>query len=413
MTEDEYVWYMRYRDERDALRDRVGNLEADLADARKEIAEHCDDNRQARVAELESKVAQLRGMLSEVERELVEVRGAKAPPRSRRAPIVAAASVGVLVIGGGALLLAGSSAAPPPPMPPPTPTPFEEVQVAPPPEAPAPAPAPEPPAVPKPAPRSVVATWTARVLTATGTPPVKRGAACTIEAKLSEDGVRIDVGGVVTKCGDTLVFDSAVKLEGMSSTVRGADEQIASTGAHQYKLRFDDIGPRTGKPEVSFNSETRSASIWSETEPSYRIKLEVETWSEPVAGDPMLVRTKESLLLTPVVTKVTGPAPARKGDSCILRSTPLASRDCVSVLECNGRAVYGGPGLGVSSCVVSDGRVSIVEDNTTTAEDHGDPIFDLDIVHGMGVVRDARNGNPWTIELDLKTERSPKEAAKP
>ncbi|MBK6519792.1 MAG: hypothetical protein IPG04_38095 [Polyangiaceae bacterium] len=88
---------MRYRDERDALRHRVDNLEQDLAVARKELEAKDDHEQQRRVLQLEERVGALRAMLSDVEHELAQVRAQK-PARSRGLVAVA--------VGGGVALLA-------------------------------------------------------------------------------------------------------------------------------------------------------------------------------------------------------------------------------------------------------------------------------------------------------------------
>ena len=56
---------MEYRDERDALRGRVENLEQDLAGARAELAQRGDAMGAARIEELERRSAEARRLLDE------------------------------------------------------------------------------------------------------------------------------------------------------------------------------------------------------------------------------------------------------------------------------------------------------------------------------------------------------------
>jgi hypothetical protein len=304
---------MRYRDERDALRHRVDNLEQDLAVARKELEAKDDHEQQRRVLQLEERVGALRAMLSDVEHELAQVRAQK-PARSRGLVAVAVGGGVALLAVLAAVFLIRSSAEPPPPMPVPQPV----VTFAPPPTV-APLPAPEParPEPPKPPSRTLDATWSAKVTKVTGEAPVKVGATCAVKGKLGADGSQAKVRGVVLQCGDAVLYDLAGKFNGMSQRGGVAAEELAPNGVGQrYAMVFDDVGARTGKPQLSVNTEKRSVALWTESAPAFRVELAADTWSGVVGGEPLLPTTKQTLLATATVAKVNGPAPVRKGDSC-------------------------------------------------------------------------------------------------
>ncbi len=76
---------MDYRDERDALQGRVGNLEQALGEARRELDARSGDGTVERVADLERRLAEAQGLLQEIRRELSEVKGTLAAPPDARA----------------------------------------------------------------------------------------------------------------------------------------------------------------------------------------------------------------------------------------------------------------------------------------------------------------------------------------
>ena len=83
---------MDYRNERDALRGRVENLEQELDEAKQELHARHSDDKAASVAQLEKQLADAQGLLQEVGRELSALKGAQqvppghAPPSDQAAP---------------------------------------------------------------------------------------------------------------------------------------------------------------------------------------------------------------------------------------------------------------------------------------------------------------------------------------
>lgn len=399
-------WYsstMHYRDERDALRGRVANLEEQLAAARKEIEAHRDEDREARVAEIERQMAEARRLLDQLGRELDDIRGR--PKRSSAGPRVV---LGLALVGGAAAWFSMHRSEPqvqvgiahPAPVAAPVP-PGVQTLPAPTPAAPPPSPPPSPP-VPEPAPRTARATWKATVTRATGL-PLRAGASCTIEAELSSKGDDIRVPELQVHCGGTPIYRSTDPLEGMSIFRTGVDEESgAAPGTYLYALSYEDKGTRAGsRAQISLDSTLKAGAVWRDTAPAYRVELALPYQSAPVTGEPLLDATSRAVRATARVTESTGPSPVKAGARCTLRASPLP-RDgkCLTRFECGGRMLYGAGTTGVSDCTVDADRIVRIHDGDTTPH-NGDPAFDLDLETGRVIVRDEVKGAPWTVGAQL------------
>jgi hypothetical protein len=106
---------MDYRDERDALQRRVGNLEQDLSEAQRELDTRRGEDQGERVARLDRRVTELRGALDAVERELSAIKGAPRarPPGSRNAFAIVGAALVLAAAGIGALFVTRREPSPP------------------------------------------------------------------------------------------------------------------------------------------------------------------------------------------------------------------------------------------------------------------------------------------------------------
>src|SRR5262245_14625436 len=88
---------MGYRDERDALRGRVGNLEQELQAAKRELDERREEgDQEEKVKQLERQMAEARRHLDRIGEELAAVRGA--PPRPNRAPLLLALGMAAVLV---------------------------------------------------------------------------------------------------------------------------------------------------------------------------------------------------------------------------------------------------------------------------------------------------------------------------
>ncbi|WP_438026108.1 hypothetical protein [Sorangium sp. So ce233] len=389
---------MQYRDERDALRGRVDSLEEQLATARKQLEDHRDDDRAARVEQLERQMADARRVLDQLGRELDAVRGR--PRRSLVAPVLAMiAGLGICGAVLGHVLLRPAPEAPvdgaPQPVPVPAPLP-EPTSLAPEPAPAPPAPAPERPL------RTATATWKATVASATGL-PLAAGAPCTVEAELASSGDDIRVPSLQVVCGGKPIYRSSDPLNGMSMFSSGVEEDSgAEPGTQVYAISYQDKGSRAGqRAEVSLDSTRRAGAVWSDSAPAYRVELTVAYQSPPVAGEPLLDATRNTLRRSARVTESTGPSPVKAGARCALRVSPLPrGGKCLTRLACGGRMLYGAGTTGVSECTVEGDRVVRVHDGNTT-QDGGDPALDLDLATGRVTVRDEGERGAWSVGVQL------------
>jgi hypothetical protein len=282
---------MEYRDERDALRGRVENLEQDLAAAREELARGGDDARERRIAELERQLADGRKLLDRLSTELEALRARPPKPadhadHARGTSFLqtdvgrilgfvgfSIAAVMASVIVPSTLRRTSSVSVPPA-------TPRMAMKQLPPPP-----PVEQPKELP-PEVRHVDAVWNATVTRATGR-VLTPGSACRITATLEGPGATIGVGHVAVVCGGSVLYDSEAKLEGMSMSSSAAEERAGEVGGtFRYGLVFQDKGARSGaRTEASINTPAGVAAAWSDSMPAFRVELAVRRQSEPVRGE--------------------------------------------------------------------------------------------------------------------------------
>jgi hypothetical protein len=324
---------MSYRDDREALHQRVAQLEDQLKDAQREGQEQGRDAALTRAAELEEKVANMRGELQMMEAELQAMRGAS--PSKRWLPL-AAASLGICALG---VVIATRR---PPAQPPATPI---VVAVPPLPPPPSPAPAPEPPPEkastppaddpkPDPPPRSTSARWSAKVSRAEGG-AVAPGTACTIDAAIVTDSAtNAVVRGLDIVCGSQKLYRSGDSLSGMSQMSDDAREVLGpADDKSTFTLMYRDIGSRTGeRSQVDLDTNARQGAVFRETIPRFRVELTMAPASAP--GAP-LSGPDERLRRAGKVSEVSGTLALKSGAPCRLRAMPNGKdRDCVAEVTC-------------------------------------------------------------------------------
>ena len=395
---------MDYRDERDALRGRVDNLEQDLQGAREQLARREPSGDAERLAELERQAAEARRLLERIEGEIQGLRPApEAPPRkssgSSRAGLwlFGAASLAALL---GVYVVRRTRLPPPvvarrlPVVPPREPEPVATLPAV-------PSPPPTPEAPPAPPPASVVAHWTARVTRSTGRAPAP-GASCRIEATLATSKRGIQVDPLAVQCGGVRLYDSTDALNGMAMMNSGAEERAGlREGSSTYVLQYEDKGARTGKRnQVSINSLARSASVWTDGAPAFHVDLSLPQESEPVQGEPLMDSLAKVLRRTGVVSAVSGAAPLRVGARCDLRVGPIAADKCMARLTCGGAILYGKPGSGMTDCTLIDAAIAHVSDTEPTSKG-GDPELDVDVGAGAMVLADEIHGATWSVTFGL------------
>ena len=229
---------MAFRDDKDALVERLTDLERDLKEAREGL-----DRKDEELRRLRERMG-----------------GLDAAPRRAR-PLLLLAVVSFGVVGAGAafwsMRAAPSSIHPMPAMPAPPELPLAAPLV---PQTVAPiAPVPEAPPAP-----SAELTWKATVRSAQGTfASTRAGTRCDVEVEAT-GGAEVAFHRVAVRCGDAVLYDSRAPVHGtmMSQTSGRLTEQPAKGGTLVYQLVYQDTGTRSldARPQLEIGTEIRSAN---------------------------------------------------------------------------------------------------------------------------------------------------------
>ncbi len=392
---------MDYRDERDALRGRVENLEQDLASARGELARRGEGTGPQRIAELERRSAEARKLLDEINAELAALRPESEievlpPVPLQRSPVngrVAAFVATGLLFSGVIVRLLDDLA--------PRPVPVPVLRVLPPP------PVITPPVVtaevePPPAPVSTMAHWSARITRATGR-ELDAGTPCRIEAALTGVEGTIHVGRVSVECRGVRIYDSTSEREGISITSTGAEERAgARPGVSTYVMQFQDTGTRAApRSQVSIDTLAGSAAVWSENAPAFHLDLAVPRESDPIEGESLMASVAAVLRRSATVTSVSGASPVHVGATCDLRVAPVARGKCIAHLACGSAVLYGTPTSGMSDCVTAKGAIVTFSDEQPTWNG-GDPMLEVDSAAGTMVLADDIGDKRWSVTFGLR-----------
>jgi hypothetical protein len=233
------------------------------------------------------------------------------------------------------------------------------------------------------------------------------GSPCAIEAALEGDGGTITVKHLTVACGGAVLYDSAAKLNGMSMSGSGVEEEAGEAdGTNRYAIAYQDKGTRSGaRTEVSINSSASVGSVWSDNAPAFRVDLAVSEQAD-AAGDPLLDLTGQVLRRAAVATSSEGAAPARKGARCAIRVTPMPERRgdgqrCRTRLTCGKDILYGRGTSGFAVCTLAGQRVVRVTDKAPTSEDQ-DPMIDVDAEAGTVKLSDIVGKSGWSVAFELE-----------
>lgn len=266
---------MVFRDDKDALAQRLADLERDLKDARDGL-----DRKEEELQRLRARLGGLDG-----------------PPRRPRHLVLLVALTGGLVVAGGAFATLVTRRAPPPVATVPPPIPPEPASPPPPPAPPPPpvAPAPDPVEAPPARPEADLV-WKATVRSSRGTfASVRVGTRCTIEAH-AVGGAELDLGRVAVTCGDAVLYDSAARPTGtmMSQTSGTLRESAAPGGAFVYHLVYQDTGTRSldARPQLEIGTERRIARVFHDGALGGVVDLAVDARSQPRTGEPLVPPTR-------------------------------------------------------------------------------------------------------------------------
>jgi hypothetical protein len=369
---------MDYRDERDALRGRVENLEQELEEAQRALGSQHVDDKAARIAQLEQQLADAQALLREVGRELSAVKGTgEMPPPKQGVPILGQTPQPewrrvTLILAGLTLALSAVTLAaklrahapahvtvpPPPPV-----APVESGQTGEPPmpvEPPVPVAPSQRPGRSEPhvAPRFAKPRWSASVQRAEGI-ALAPGTPCTLDATVEAVVTNARVADLELACAGRTLYRKSDSFSGMAKIDNDARERLGRRDDQStFTLQYNDIGARTGaRSQVDLDSTKRTGAVFRETSPRWRVELTMPVESQPTAP---LSGAAQRLRREGRVTKVSGATLVSPGATCVLRAMPTGYRDaCVAELLC-GAAVLFPAGSGVR-CTYDGARPDGVE----------------------------------------------------
>ncbi|MBX3192178.1 MAG: hypothetical protein KF819_34635 [Labilithrix sp.] len=329
---------MGYRDDREALHNRVAQLEEELEAARREGEQKGRDAAQEHAAALEKRIGEMRAELERVELELDAIRG-KAP-KARAAGTRAALLGGVVaagMFGGITVVLVARSDSERPTVVTPAPVPVTppEVPRTVTPPAPVPPPAPEAPPAARER-RTTTAKWTASATRVEGL-PIAPGAACTVEATIWTTETNTGVSLLTVMCGAHKLYRSSDSLNGMSQSMNDARERLGpKDDKSAFTLKYRDVGSRTGeRTQIDLDTTLAQASVFKETLPRFRVDLSIPAASAEAAA---LAGPEQRLRRTGKVAEARG---LEAGAACTLRAMPTGrQQDCVAEIACGGRVVW-------------------------------------------------------------------------
>lgn len=263
---------MNYRDDRDALRSEVENLQQELGAARAD---------QQRLQHIEQRLEAAKREMEALEGELERARG----KRKRTGPppaLFAGIAIAIVAMGAGFFFVMKSSPAPAPVV---VVSPPQPVQVTPPPT---PVPVPEPPHTVDPLPpaevKSVLATWSASVTQSTDA-SLHAGTKCKIEALVVPDSSGAHVKNLTVECGNKTIYDEKAPLNGMSMLDSGATQRAGtSAGSWVYDFYLSDVGARgPSRAQAKLDSAKKIGRVWSEDLPELKVDLAIVPGSGPVS----------------------------------------------------------------------------------------------------------------------------------
>jgi hypothetical protein len=247
--------------------------------------------------------------------------------------------------------------------------------------------------------------WPAKVRSSSGMAlPV--GTECRIEGRFVSQGARLVRSDVEVWCGDKMVYEKGVFTA--PDTAVSIDEFKTPSGAYLYNLDLEDVSrPGLDKRSMaSIDTEARVAVISRDVSPMFRLELDVEPVSTPVASSgPLFPVQGEGEGITRAVhaarvVHTSGAAPVSAGDQCtvsVIAATPRSGWSCRTFIRCGDKALYGEQRTGYTDC---SGDVAQIRDLGYSLED-GDPHLEADLARGR-VTLTENDTVTWGVELRLE-----------
>lgn len=402
---------MSYRDEREALKQRVDELEHELESTQKRAEQA--ESAQAKADRLALELAGAQRKLERIQAELSKLQGPEKKPNTGAFLIVAVA-FGIVMLATLAVFVLTVRGAPPSPKIALTMTPIDPPAVAPIP----PVPEIEPPVQPMPV-REKTVRWTGKVRSSSGF-SLPAGTPCFAEAALkSGPNTSIAMNELLVQCGDKKLYRLTDPLEGMSfSSAKIFEEPGAEVGSYAYSIIYQDQGQRSGKrSQISIDSTWGTAEVWKDSDTVFRVAIQLDSLSQLDKEAPLVfgrenaeIDFRQRLEWKASVTAVSGQSTVQKGQGCAIKILPMwgdRGHNCRVSLRCGEQVLYGRGDSGYNACEFKDGTFARVRDEGATAAD-GDPMFSLDAVESVATVRETGEDG---FEINLRIE-TPKRIAK-
>ena len=392
-----------YRDEDEALHQRMQNLEDDLRVAKEELAGKADDEERAKkIAAMEKQMADARRQLDLLGAELGQMRG-KPPPRKLARNVAIGGVAAAALVGGLVVATRSGPAHVPAPLSPathpvaPAPTPSAVVVT--------------PPIVPHPHPtagessapdekRVKTVQWQGKVTRVTSS-TIAVGAPCTLQGQVTTNGTYVDLEHVEVTCGGHALYRSDDSFNGTSENESHVVELPQPAGGQSYAVALHDQGSRSGRSQISLDSTKSAGAVWVDGMPAWRVEFSLPTTSQPDSEPALFDASRRAIRSVLTVDKIDGTgAPVRAHDRCSMVTwvIPGPGGQCEVHVLCGAKVLYGGPGLGVTSCTQSEGVVTTARDDKPSSQGP-DPAIAVDIGAGTVDVTDDPHDKPWTVHL--------------
>ncbi|NUO49428.1 MAG: hypothetical protein HOV80_11285 [Polyangiaceae bacterium] len=257
------------------------------------------------------------------------------------------------------------------------------------------------------------ARWNGRVKKATGL-PLAPGTACTLDAILrGEDEARHEA---TITCGGRVLYRSTDVAEGRSDAVAISALEVPGPrpGTARSLLELDDTGVRLGpRTEADVSTEQGTADVLSAPRGEFEVKIQFEPFSEPYEGSYVSEHTDDRLPFLAArhaklrVLRSRGPAPVAPDASCDAWMFPVwggqDSPVCRVLVRCGTVSVYGGKAGFIDECEMSgDEPVRFRGDRSESAGE--DVAADWDLQAGRLDLTYLDHATIWKLELAGVTE---------
>ncbi len=271
---------------------------------------------------------------------------------------------------------------------------------------------PEPPAVTPQRLPTDIAWFGGLVLSETGG-RVQAGDPCLVRAEVFPGPA---LGEVTVRCGGQVLHRTSDPAGSAIQMVdRGLREAPASwSGASVYRLRYVDLGTRTGpRSQIELDTVRHLLRVFTEGAEAWSANIFVNDVSFPRWGEPMEMSRRparraemRTLRARARPGALSGPVPesvrSAVCDLVVRPNTFDSTFNCRFTLRCGGEIIYGAGTTGYSTCAVSGGYPASADDDGPTSENN-DPIISFRWAERRLLVADVNeSGARWEVTFELE-----------